>query len=62
MRRNFLGVAVVNVKIDDDLHRRVNAQRSLLGLKLYEYVEEALREKVERDEATRAAGDDARGR
>jgi hypothetical protein len=46
-------MAVVNVKIDDDLHRRVNSQRSLLGLKLYEYVEQALREKVERDEAER---------
>lgn len=47
----------MNVKIDDDLHRRVNAQRSLRGLKLYEYVEEALREKVERDEAARASND-----
>jgi predicted HicB family RNase H-like nuclease len=55
-------VAVVNVKIDDELHRRVNAQRSLSGLKLYEYVEEALREKVERDEAARAQSDQNRSR
>lgn len=43
----------MNVPIDDELHRRVNAARGMRGMKLREYVEEALRAAVERDETDR---------
>lgn len=47
-------VAVVNVRVDDELHREVNSERSLRGMKLAEYVEEALQRQVEHDKAVRA--------
>jgi predicted HicB family RNase H-like nuclease len=48
-----MGVANVNYKIDDDVHRRAKAEAAYRGLTLRDYVERAIKETVERDEAER---------
>ena len=48
------GVGHVAIDIDEDLHGRARALQVRTKLKWHEWVEQAIAEKVERDEAARA--------
>lgn len=43
-------VARIHYEIDDDLHRRAKSAAALAGITLKQYIEDALRGSVERDE------------
>jgi HicB family len=47
----FAAVGRLHVVIDDELHRRAKARASLNGLTLQQYVEQAITDRVERDES-----------
>lgn len=46
-------VARIHYEIDDDLHRRAKSAAALAGITLKQYLEDALRSSIERDERSR---------
>lgn len=58
--RNVPDVPGVNFEMDDEIHARAKAAAAMMGMGLYEFIELATAEKVERAETERKAREAAR--
>lgn len=45
------GMPFVNFELPEELHRRARSKAALRGMKFYAYLIEAIRDRVDRDEA-----------